>query len=510
MAIDLPPAVPPQLTSAEALRSSTASGMSMQIAGYDARIAGATLVSEEEIRTALGSAADLSQAVRALSALYRLKGYLAARILYVLDGTTLLVQVNEGCIRAVEAPPRLQGYLDPLIGDCALTTVRFHQQKLLADLLTDRAGQSVSSELKFEDGANATLFLNGNPLEDHDPTQWSLNFGNPGNRFLGRYFAGGGVRHHTRRGTELTATYNRALTSMGSSPQGGKYLNAYQAGAGFVQPWGLIGTSASYVEYEQEVLGFDLEADVLQLEVAGQYLLPSRPEARWLASGRLLYVDSQIEEPISGLDLQDEVYPAIEAGTAYNHGTNIFSQSIALQGGLLLRQGLGDQDGSFPVSGRRGDFTLMEPNVGLTWNLKNESELRWTLNAQITSDSLPQQQQWVLGGISNMSAWLPGVLIGDQGLHTRLEYSLAPIQLREQPLSLSVFAEAGSAEFEDQPAPLSDRRSLSDAGFRLNYQIWTGLTLDAVAALPLGDSHLDDDFLEDLRSDAFFNLRQVF
>ena len=36
------------------------------------------------------------------------------------------------------------------------------------------------------------------------------------------------------------------------------------------------------------------------------------------------------------------------------------------------------------------------------------------------SQQLPQQQQWVLGGIHRMAAWLPGTLIGDEGFYARL------------------------------------------------------------------------------------------
>lgn len=511
MAIDLPPLPPPELSDIQTLKPLTSNaGIELTAAGYPVRIAGVTLLDPDEVKTALSPAKDLSQLVRALNALYRLNGYIAVRLLYVLDGKTLLVHVSEGCIREIDTPPRLQDYLDDLIGDCALTAARYTQAKQLPDLLTDRAGQNVTTEARFEGtGKDVTLYLESTPDEDYDRTEWSLTFGNPGNRFLGRYFAGAGVRHHTHRGTELTAAYTRALTSLGRNPSGGKGLDALQLGAGFVHPWGLFSASGSYVEYEQELAGFDLEAEIGQFELAGQQLLPSRPTARWVVSEKLLYVDSQIEEPTSGLDLQDETYPAIELGTVYSEAFNLFNLPLSGQAGIALRHGLGDQDGSFPISGRRADFLLARPNGSLTWNMQDKRSLALSLNGQFTSDSLPQQQQWVLGGHTTMSAWLPGVLIGDSGIHLKLEYQHTPWQLRERPLKLSAFAELGEAEFEDLPSPLDERRRLSDAGLRLNYEICDGLTLEGVAAVPISDDGLAQDFLDDLRSDAFFSLRQV-
>lgn len=510
MPIDLPPLPPPDLSTISELKDRGSNSVDLQVAGYQTRISGTSLLTSEEVKKALGPATDLSQAVRALNALYRLKGYVAVKILYVLDGQTLLIHANEGCIAKIDAPPRLQGYLDDLIGDCALTAARFTKEKVLADLLVDRAGQTVTPDLRFDpNGNDVTIVLNGVPIENHDRTDWSLSIGNPGNRFLGRYFGGAGVRHHTRRGTELTATYTRALTSIGSSPRGGKRLDAYQLGAGIVHPWGLFSASGSLVEYEQEIAGIDLDARTLQYELAAQHLLPSPDNGRWVLSEKLLYVDSEIRARQFNLDLQDETYPAIELGTVYSQAFNLMNQALSAQFSLALRHGLGDQDGTFAISGRRGDFFLGEPGLQLRWEIPGKHRLQWTTNAQITSDSLPQQQQWVLGGLSTISAWLPGVLVGDSGYHSVLAFSFAPWQIRERPLNVSLFAEIGSAEFEDLPSPLNERRTLSDAGIRLQYEIWNGLTLDAVAAAPLSDSNLNDAFLDDLRSDAFFNLRQV-
>lgn len=513
MPIDLPPLPPPDLSTVGELKARGSNAVELSIAGYEAKISGTSLLTSDEVKKALEPATDLSQAVRALNALYRLKGYIAVKILYVLDGQTLLIYANEGCIAGIDAPPRLQGYLDDLVGDCALTAARFSKEKTLADLLVDRAGQSVTPDLRFDpNGKDVTIVLDGVPIEDHDRTDWSLSFGNPGNRFLGRYFGGAGVRHHTRRGTELTATYTRALTSIGSSPRGGKRLDAYQLGAGIVHPWGLFSMSGSLVDYEQEVAGIDLEASIGQYELAGQHLLPSPATGRWVVSEKILYVDSEITAPQFNADVQDESYPALELGTVYTQAFNFMNQALSAQVSLVLRHGLGDQDGTFEISGRRGDFFLGEPGLQLRWELPAKHRLQWTTNAQITSDSLPEQQQWVLGGINTLSAWLPGVLVGDSGYHSILQFSFAPWQLvSERPLNFSLFAEVGSSKFEGLPAPLDQRFTLGDAGLRLEFEILEGLTLDAVAAVPIKDSDNDlvDDFLDDLRSDAFFNLRKV-
>ncbi|MFT5033478.1 MAG: hemolysin activation/secretion protein, partial [Bacteroidia bacterium] len=119
------------------------------------------------------------------------------------------------------------------------------------------------------------------------------------------------------------------------------------------------------------------------------------------------------------------------------------------------------------------------------------------------------QQQFVLGGLSTMSAYLPGTLIGDSGVYGRikLEGHWHPFGADLTP---SLFVEYGTAWFEDVRGELGESRSLVDAGVRVEGDIGRDLTMQFVAAVPVSERNLDSDLIKTMEANFYWHLEKRF
>ena len=153
---------------------------------------------------------------------------------------------------------------------------------------------------------------------------------------------------------------------------------------------------------------------------------------------------------------------------------------------------------------------MVLPKVAAKLPLSDASELNFNFSAQIADEQLPQQQQWVLGGMSALSAYLPGVLSGDSGYFTAADFTHKFI-LGGVDLSASVFVEYGASQFENASGSAGAERSIADMGARIGADLGWGITLDAVAARPLMDDGFESsDELDKLEADFYVVLKKVF
>jgi hemolysin activation/secretion protein len=142
--------------------------------------------------------------------------------------------------------------------------------------------------------------------------------------------------------------------------------------------------------------------------------------------------------------------------------------------------------------------------------LADHYELAMNLDAQFSDGTqLPQQQQYVLGGMNSLSAYLPGVLIGDNGyfVHAALN---AKYRAWGMPVEASIFAEYGATNFSDVSGELGMEQSLADAGVRFSASLGYGFETEFVAAVPLMDKVVDKARVDSLESDFFWRLRWTY
>jgi hemolysin activation/secretion protein len=93
---------------------------------------------------------------------------------------------------------------------------------------------------------------------------------------------------------------------------------------------------------------------------------------------------------------------------------------------------------------RTVEFATILTKLGLKLPLTQSAEINFDVSAQQATEQLPQQQYWVLGGISAIRAYLPGVLVGDTEYFKELglppDFDVVGVAIK-----CRVFAEYGAA-----------------------------------------------------------------
>lgn len=580
MAIDLPPIIPPQASTAEKIENyaalNSADVIEREVAGYTLRITGNKYLSDEQVDTIMSAVQTPAQAVNALNNAYYQLGHLLVTVYFAHRDNLIFAHVVNGKLSAIKAPEKISGYFEPLVGDEDLTRAEFDERRVLADIDAKRHGVDYTMSYQLEADPEAfTLVFTGKENEDDDSTTVTAGLNNLGNRFLGRYFANLGLTHDFSNGVEFTFNYDRAITQWGET-NGGDYYNGYSVKLDSPTRWGLYGAEGRYVEYARdvalevpvsdpgqsggagsgplgdcllllpglcdglnEVLGIllpgeegtnddgtvttqrvlvGLESETYSVALTGEQIIASDSYYRLTVSQRLEASENTIE--IDGLGtLLDEPHSTAEVGLKYNRilrlagvPTQIVAQGFAVAGlssdsGTL---GTDDNAGAVAIGRRSAEFLLLKPRFTAKVSVLDWASLNLQTIAQFSDDTqLPLQQQFVLGG-SSLSAYLPGVLIGDSGSYTKLSFSANGLPALGMTLKPAIFLEHGQAWFEDASGEAGQTRQIVDAGVSLSASWGDILTTDLVAAVPVDDRNIDDEQLEQSEVDFYWNVKLAF
>ena len=551
MAIDLPPIIPPQLSTADRIQAYAAADTAVidtQVAGFTMRISGNRYLTSDQIESIAAASTTPSQAIRALNQAYYQMGHLLVAVYYAPGGSTIHVHVINGRLDGIEGPEVVKSHFTPLVGDEDLTVDEFERHRVLADLQAMRMGRDYAIRYSVgDDPERFVLVFEGASAADYKPTDLTFEVGNQGNRFVGRYFAGVGVEHHFWEGAEFTAGYEGALTQWGET-NGGRSYNGLNVGLDRATRFGIYGVELHHVEYDRDavletpgqtdtsflctLLGLCsntpatftpvvVEGETTLAALTGEQVLSASTRHRLAFSQRIEAVESEITLD-DGRKLIDEPHTSAEAGLKFFKRSRWFDTDVrwSVQGfveaGLSSDSGtLGVEDGSALNSSeavsagkRTAEYLLYKPKLGLKVAVGDDMSFDIDVLSQISDGKqLPQQQQFVLGGLSTMSAYLPGSLIGDSGVYGRikLEGDWQPFGAQLTP---SVFVELGQAWFEDASGELGKTRTLVDAGIRLEGELGWGLTTQLVAAVPVSDRNVDSDTMADMEVDFFWHIEK--
>lgn len=534
MPIDLPPPVPPISTPVETLEAqyerAEARGETLQIEGEGFRvlISGPTPISKQRIRDVLSAGKTPSQKVLLLNALFVADDHHLVNVQYARDGEgTIYAHINRGEIVGVEAPPRYRPYFDQFEGRSDLETKDLQPHLLLAGIKADRALDEVDVrwDIDKENPNRYTMQVEAEaqPRNLEDVADVRASIGNPGNRFIGRYFSSGSVRWRRLDGDVFNLAFSSALTGIGDDSFEGEYLDRYDLGYGTVTPVGLFGLSGGYTDYrsisvQENEGGVEVNqftADIYSAKVNGSQILYASRDHRWLVEESVEYIDSDITverpERFRGQSIQDERYPAVRIGTRVLSSWKVFGQQGDTSLGFGFKHGLGNDRGTLDddgnsASGRSGRFRLLDFAFDTSYALGRDFQL--TLNAEAQNaigEKVPQQQQWVLGGPDRLSAYVPGVLVGDSGVYGRLALQLPRFQRSPFATRLSFFVEGGTARFArgENGEPT---RAVSDFGVKLEIALTRYLEAVVHSAARISESGISDGLIDETRSDAFFSL----
>jgi hypothetical protein len=545
MAIDLPPVMPPQLatyTQIEAAAQTNAEAITAIVAGITMRVMGNKYLSPTQITSILASAETPSAAITALTRRYYNAGYLLVSVSYFRVDDTVTVLVNQSTVKGMRGNAAITAHFNGLIGDPDLSLAEFDRARVLADLQAQRAGLAYSIAYEQHYDNQVILDFREVPVDDVDATDVVLEMNNKGSRFLGRYFGLAGLRHRFDSGTEASLAYKTIFEDLGEAGDGEGYE---QLDISIEHPFtfGLYGVDATRIQYQRQPrvattggggLGFclppliactpaaggtvvNLDAEIDIVTLSGEQVLYSNPVRRWSVFERLEYVNSEIQSDVQSQPLLDESYQTIEFGAKYSVRGALADAPSYFKAQLSVRAGFGDggsletdsSDG-VGVGQRSAEFFMLRPKLGYKFALAPHYELAVNLDGQFADDTqLPQQQQYVLGGMNSLRAYLPGVLIGDNGYFVQTSIT-AKHRVWGMPLEASIFAEYGATSFNGVSGELASAQALADVGVRLSATLAYGFETELVAATPLLDDVVDKARLDALKADFFWRLRWTF
>lgn len=557
MAIDFPPALPPQLTTVQYMQSVAGTGTPYTglVNGYELRVSGTHYLSNDELDAIFTAAKTPSQAIFLMNSLALRKGHLLVTMQYAPDSNVVYIHALQGKVSDVQGEG-VDEYFTALIGDENLTRAEFERARVMANVTSQRTGldYSVTYKADAQNPEDVALIFEATPVADHDATDVFFQIGNQGSRYVGRYFGDAGISHNFDNGTRATFGYETAFTDLGESREGEDY-HRFQLGVDRAFSAGLYGITASHTEYSQDfgsvsvpgsvtagtplcgllgplgaLLGcgssvgggtqnLSLDADINAVALTGEQVLSADLTHRFNLFERVEYIDSQIDAGAFG-SLQDEKYGTVEFGAKYFAAQLIDGKTLRWSAQLSLKAGVTGDSGTLgtaiatsPEIGpatRTAEFITILPKFSAKLPLSDSSEINLNFSAQYADEQLPQQQQWVLGGMSAISAYLPGVLSGDSGFFTVADFT-HKFTVGGLDLSAAVFAEYGSANFENASGAAGDDRSIADVGGRIGAKLGWGVTIDAVAARSvMDDGFASSEELEKLEADFYVVLKKVF
>lgn len=514
MPIALPAPATPELGTVEIVRAQGSEYASAAVQQNQVHVFGPDVVSKETVEQAITGAENLSDAVRRIQAVYYLAGYPAVRVVYALAEPDLYVSVSLGKVTKVEAPAPYAAYFDGLTGADPLTDEALEPGRTFASLHADRAGQSANPKF-IPDGDGSVLRIEP---DDNGPGRSSmgLGFGNPGNRFVGRHFLDWFAKTSFTTGDEFRASGRYGMEGLDNDQPTSDGYNEHTLGWGKVTPWGLIAVQGRYVGYQQvlPVVGVPdpvkFSGNIREGEIGWTGLLHSSFYSRWGVGAKVDYTYKDFAVTVSDQTLQRQEYASAELSTQFSRIFNPLDIPTELSAGVAVRSGLGDNKTDEALVAADLGYLLFRPTVSAKANVTDWVALRLMAIAQITDDRLPEQQQWVVGGIGNIESYLPGVASGDSGGLGRFQLEFKSYDVASVKFSPTLFVEYGYTKYENPLDGQSGaKQSLADGGVGLS--MTRGPFEAAVSyAESFHEKKVEKDVLHDSDANMFFRVAMKF
>ncbi len=240
-----------------------------------------------------------------------------------------------------------------------------------------------------------------------------------------------------------------------------------------------------------------------------------RFQSLWRSTSFLVTHTSNV---VTGFDgtfaITDQHYNFASVGTTFNTSFPAFGQKANFGVSLTASKGLSPLTGTFepPQLGSANPrFGMIQGSLTYTQALPAGYSAGLSWSGQWADATVPQNQQWVLGGFGNLTAWLPSVLIGDNGTLARATATTPTWEWLGISLNGSIFAEGGVATLHYTPFGTPVSRGLADAGLSVSGSLKGGTSLLLAYAWPVASRNLDQAALDALdRAHLYFSLNQSF
>lgn len=499
MTVALPPPTVPSQADATEVRRDAVVG-TLRFEDYTLHLHGADVIRQADIDTITANARNLSDVVQLLNRACYIAGYPACKTTYARVDDQVYVHFDLRGVDSVKAAAPMAQYFSGLADDGPLTDGALERRRYLANAHARRAGLTVQPAVTTGDNGGTELDL-ATVTEDGPPLRVITDFGNGGTRFVGRYLASVQAALGTRWGDQITVGAREGISNLGDNPNDGNYREV-NAGAGRVTPWGIFGISYRSVNYDFVTEGFAVDADIRSPEMSWLYPWLAGFNHRLVTQVTVARTDSQTQ--LAGGPpgtLLDERYNTVEVSATFTRNSTLGERTVQTETSLTVRRGLKDQV-AVPT-GADLDFTLLRPQFTVTVPVFTGWTFSTAALAQFSSDTVPQQSQWVLGGDGSLSAFLPGAAAGDEGVLGRIQLATPPLQRLGITVRPALVLAGGTAR---RNANDSEVR-LADVGGRMDLAWGRHLSGALSYAVDLAD---DNRERADGKANLFFSLRLTF
>ncbi|MBW9255504.1 ShlB/FhaC/HecB family hemolysin secretion/activation protein [Acidithiobacillus ferriphilus] len=505
--------------------------------GYTYEVVGMPLLPSVQLQSILADATTPATAVALVNQAVQETGAALAGASAVMVGSDgVRITLLQQHVAQSNVVPGLQPFFQGMEG-ATLQSSDVLSQSALAGLYASRSG--MQSQVHFEPLANpdeVKMVATEDPVQGAGPLGASLAIGNLGNRYAGRWLAQGGMTLHPGEGLEFTLNRTQSLPGNGS-------LTIDAAGASMVTPWGLYGINYSDTNYQvarsPAFLGYQPVQTTLNgnpaiafIPLNGQQQEHGIIRTLSLTGERYLHMESTRNLSVIGgfshvgntaynsvyyntgtyldtLPVRSEFYDSFSAELK---GVTRFApggRAAALSGNLGLVKGLGAAGGPISASnGRTADMGFLSWQGNLNYEQALQADFKWftSLSGQWSERAVPFTQQYALGGLGNLSAWLPGVSMGDRGALLRMVLASPTTSFDNSgKLGFSAFYEAGASTYLVGANSQGVNAFLSDVGIGANFTL-RNAQLVLGCAEPVAASGVNPVLLNSMRSYLSVNL----
>lgn len=522
MAIDLPPM--------DAVEASTQSQWQQQIASHGVvrlqaqgrriNVFGThQLLDEDALAERLSDVESLEDARGELLQAMADAGYVNVVVAGDAQGDAWHLWVLTRGFSGIDGPKRLTPYFKDFAGDEPIQYSDFAARQRLAQLHARRAGfEPVAAYKPVEDGTGRKQML-VRVNEVRSAWDYAATLGNTGNRYFGRWTGGGGVSWTHPSAWRLGGSYERAFPELGDDPSNADY-DQFGLFVDRVRPWGVVRFDASYSDYSYEGNSgrrlFDVlpgaerplyEATNTAFRLSGEHFLYLSKHWTWSLSEAISHRRYRTEDVRTDRGRQDERYSQASAAVSARWINPNTDSEPMLFARTEVRQGLGAGELDFDA---QDNYTAFGGELGAASNVFKLGRIVISGQGQHSSDPLPEGEEWVLGGMDRLNAWLPGVAVGDLGYYARIQYNTPTWEFEHFGLEFLTAVEQGQVEFvarDDQGSV--GRARLADAAIGVNVITKSPWKLELRGAHPIKDKGLNPQYLESQEVDFFLRISRT-
>jgi hemolysin activation/secretion protein len=491
LAIDLPPVITPQQAPASELVAHYHGGIAIPFHGRTITVFGPAIergvVSPGRLKSDVAQAGTFSEAVRLIGYLYHISGYPAAVTRYAMvDSSHLYVYVAPGRVSEIRSPPQYHPYLDSLIGPQVLEEAKLERARALADVLSQREG--VHYKATFIPTGDDSVTLDFSPsAPGASRTALRAGFSNYGNRYSGPYLADIGLRQTLPTGDEFVLS---GITSVRMLDLGGSESEPYHEGDlewSRITPLGLLSLDGRYADFATDSQGFHFGGNLATGSASWLYPFYATLRQRLNVLSKLERSHESIhaEEQTSlgpNPEVLSDLYNSAELGVTYTWRAANAGREREFSIDVSGRKGFSGRPAGDPSN---PGYLIWRTGAEGTYGLLDSLNLKMSFKAQLGGSSVPQLEQFVIGGPATDHAYDAGAGAGDRGWNLRAgtEWKGAAESWSERhTVRPRLFVEYGSAT---RGGPGQGTVTIADVGVEsdIRFSSWLSGTISAAQSI---------------------------